>query len=696
MRFCPFCSAENADDLAVCQACGRRLPPLPPRRGATRNAPPTGIQLPNRPAGSALPPRKPGTTIASTVTTQPYPALPDTAPTAHTSETPATLVQAGTTWDGEAGAPPIAPPPVVPTPVPRMAPPAGPTTGTPAYAPSGTSGPVMGSPSIEPNASRDSTPAVRDDSARRELVNALNPGPAAQRREASPDDRIPADRRSRADSKQPLSPQSLMRPNSPSQPPPLSVPAMRSPSPTQPPPLAIPTRTTGQLPAIPRPTGTTQPPPITRPASPSQPPAFGAPAPRPQTIPPPIPRPGAFPTAPPPVPAQSPFASDTFVTDNDYTKPPVIEAAVPRGPDEPPPTRIRSDAMVDRPFAPPQVLAVPLIPEPGLVKAAKYAYMFARARWQRRGAIRQLGQEIKQDTEALDQVLGALGLAARTAGVEGRVFSAENSAISDAQERINQLEKQGAEVEGRRAEELSKFVDIERERNAKLTEAERMVGEAQSELSNLEGQRRSLRDKRKELERRLKAYFKAADDHDRHAGTAPLGDQRQELRRVAEGHRKEAAALEPDKREVERRLGEIERPINEVTARLDAGKAELDAARRSLNDAREGHTHRLAELDAEQKRKTREIGLAQGEITRRLVTLGTLVNLNRIEDPQFAELYARIDRLRSAITSRTTEQEKLTAEREAYDRGTLVRGVATIAGAILILIALIVIVAAIL
>jgi len=223
-----------------------------------------------------------------------------------------------------------------------------------------------------------------------------------------------------------------------------------------------------------------------------------------------------------------------------------------------------------------------------------------------------------------------------------------------------------------------------------------MVGEAQSELTNLEAQRRSLRDKRKELERRLKAYLKAADDHDRQAGSAPLGDQRQELRRVAEGHRKEAAALEPERQDIDRRLGSIERPINEVIARLDAGKAELDAAKRSLNDAREGHTHRLAELDAEQKRKTREIGLAESEIQRRLVTLGTLVNLNRIEDPQFTELYTRIDRLRGAITARTTEIEKLTAEREAYDRGTLVRGVATIGGAILILIMLIVIVAAIL
>src|SRR5580692_9868260 len=53
MRFCPFCSAENADELAVCQACGRRLPPLPPRR--TRNGPPTGVQLPPR-SGKTNPP----------------------------------------------------------------------------------------------------------------------------------------------------------------------------------------------------------------------------------------------------------------------------------------------------------------------------------------------------------------------------------------------------------------------------------------------------------------------------------------------------------------------------------------------------------------------------------------------------------------------------------------------------------------
>ena len=394
------------------------------------------------------------------------------------------------------------------------------------------------------------------------------------------------------------------------------------------------------------------------------------------------------------LPAPSPYPvipkgafSDDFNTTADAASFEV--AAAKRGSGVTPPVT-RVQLAEDRPFTPPRVLPIPEIPEPGLYNAARYSVRFVRARFQRRGAIRTLQGEIKQDTEALDQVLGALGQMARSARVDGRVFSAENNAINAAEERMGVLGKEHGDVDGRKAEENSKFVDVERERNAKLSEAERTVDEVSKELAHLEGQRRNMRDKRKELERRQRAYVKSAEDNEKQAGSAQMGDSRGELRRSAEQYRKEAAALDPDRQEVDRRLAGLERPIGEATAKLDAAKAELDAAKRSLSDAREGHNHRLAELDAEQKRKSREIGQAEGEVARRLVTLGTLVNLNRIEDVRFAELYQRIDRLRGAITSRTTEIEKLTAEREAYDRGTLVRGAATMGGAVLALIALIV------
>jgi hypothetical protein len=637
MRFCPFCSAENADELAVCQSCGRRLPPLPPRKG--RNAPPTGIQLPNRPPPAAPPPRRSGTTMPP-----PIPSGPVIAPT---------------TVSGD---------PTTVTP---------PTTDPMAVAPTPAAGSMV---------ARESAPALPPPpDGRDELLNAITPGPAATRREAPQEPRIIGDRRGRNDSKPPgLLPTAFARPKTASQPPPTSTPRAVSPQPS-------------------RPNSPSQPPPIpARSHSPSQPPPLPAARPGSQSGPnstqmfagAPAPEHSPFSLPPPP----SAFDGGDF-----YTKPSaepihVLEERQ-RGTgsgDTPPPTRINRADATDRPFTPPKVQPVPEIPEPGLVNAARYTYQFAIAWWQRRGAIRQLGVEIKQDTEALDQVLGALGRAARGARIEGKVFSVENAGISAAEERVAQLQRENGEVEARKAEENSKFVDIERERNEKLADAERQVEEGQRELTHLEAQRRSLRDKRKELERRQKAYLKSAEDNDRQAGSAPMGDQRQELRRAAEGHRREAAALEPDRQEIDRRLGSLERPFSEATAKLDAAKAELDAAKRSLNDAREGHTHRLAELDAEQKRKSREVALAEGEIARRLVTLGTLVNLNRIEDLQFTELYQRIDRLRGAITARTTEIEKLTAEREAKDNGTFWRGVATIGAAFMLLILLIAIMRAIL
>jgi hypothetical protein len=362
----------------------------------------------------------------------------------------------------------------------------------------------------------------------------------------------------------------------------------------------------------------------------------------------------------------------------------------------PPPTRIGNfELHHDRPFQPPSVSPVPEIPEPGLVNSAKYAVRFGRAWWQRRGAIKMLHLEIKQDTGALDEVLGALGKMARSQNVQGKVFSGENNAITAAEGRMGLLAKEHGEVDGRRGEEVSKFVEIEREKLTLLAEAERVLEELGRELQTLEGQRRGMRDKRKELERRQKAYLKAAEDNDKQSAAQQMGDTRAELRRSAEQHRREAASLEPDRQEVDRRLTQIEKPIAETLTKVDAAKAGVETAKRALSDAREGHGHRLAELDAEQKRKTREIGTAEAEISRRLVTLGTLVNLNRVDDPVFADLYMRIDRLRGAITARTTEIDKLTAEREAFDRGILIRGVAAMVGAVVALIALIAILRAI-
>jgi hypothetical protein len=381
--------------------------------------------------------------------------------------------------------------------------------------------------------------------------------------------------------------------------------------------------------------------------------------------------------------------------------PPAIASAEPTAlPDAtsiaPPPTRIARPAEhVDRPFSPPQVMPLPDVPEPGMMNYGRYAVAFARARWQRRRAVKLLQAEIKSDTDALDVVLSTLGTEARALGVDNHVLAAENRAISEAQHRQADIGSQATEIGQRKAEEVARFEVIERERTIKLTETEKIRDDAERELEVCEAQRRGLRDKRKEVERRQKGYHQAAEQRDTEAGNAPLGEVRSELRKIAEGHRAEAAALEPEKQQYDRKLGELERPLAAAQAKLAAARSEVDLAKRSLADAREGHRHRLAEFEAELGRKLRERDNAAGEVARRLVTLGTLINLHRVERPEFVELYGRIDRLRDAIAARTTEIDHLTAEREAFDRGSLNRGYAVLAGVVLAVITVIVILIAI-
>jgi hypothetical protein len=762
VRFCPFCSAENPSEATQCASCGRRLPPLPPRRGKTPSSSPEGapIGVPGASgttaAGTAPPVAgtgSPGSNDAST------PAAPSDAqarrallaslvppPSSQRRGAPSEIRPPGVDARrrGDVTAP-LPPPPVQPAPAPAPVP-----------------APLARPPTVDydaPTVQRPAQPFFEDEGAT-EIRDPLfaAPAPALAAAPARPNDLSEVLRRfeTGADTVIDPEPQFADRLGSPSptptpaplgpvptrtqgtpsgparlEPPPTGPAAPRSKAPSAPPPVVPAPRS--KAPSVP-------PPVVAGQGSPSRPGPLGAPPTGPQTLGPPPTGPQRAPLRSAPAradrtggigahlgtgePIEPSLPELDLDEDDDNPKnptplrarsgsipipqmapptralqapklPPTPSVASPaRAPThpDPPPTRIaRPDALIDRPFTPPQVMPIPELPEPGPINAARYSIMFVRARWQRGGAIRLLHEEIRQDTSALDQVLGTLGRAARNVQADNRTLAAENAAIDEAEARRTRLEQAQLELSARKNDETARAEEIERERIAKVTESERTVDDAQAELANLDAQRRSLRDKRKDVERRQKAYLKAAEDRDGEAGSAELGETHQALRRQAEEHRREAAGLEPERQELDRKLAALDRPQAQAQARLDATKAELDTARRSLNDAREGHRHRLAEIDAEQARKVRELHQAEAEIQRRLVTLGTLINLNRIERPEFSELYERIDRLRGAIGSRQTEIEKLTAERDSADRGALVRGAVVIGGGVVVLITLIVI-----
>ncbi|MBL4636114.1 MAG: hypothetical protein JKY56_19800 [Kofleriaceae bacterium] len=345
-----------------------------------------------------------------------------------------------------------------------------------------------------------------------------------------------------------------------------------------------------------------------------------------------------------------------------------------------------------QPFKAAEVMAIPGVPEAGLLAALKYTIAFARARWQRRGAIKSLRSQIGLDTGVLDGILGTLGRQARSLKIETSALAAENRSIDEAEKRRQTADHDCSGLSNRQAEENSKFADIEGERVRKVDESGKALEAAQGEVGSLEAQKRGWKDKRKSLESRQKGYLKAADNRSAEADKHGSGAQRDELRHSAENLRADAAALESECDDVDRCMRTLDGPLSEKTARVDALRSDLDAAKRALTDLREGHRHRLAEIEAEQGRKSRELAQAEAEIQRRLVTLGTIVNLNRVDRGEFADLYAQIDTLRGAIGARSNEIDKLSAERHAFDKASLVRGACVLGGIVVLFLALLAII----
>jgi chromosome segregation ATPase len=337
---------------------------------------------------------------------------------------------------------------------------------------------------------------------------------------------------------------------------------------------------------------------------------------------------------------------------------------------------------------------MPDVPDAGLYASVRYTLAFLRGLVQRRAAVRRLNEQIRIDTTSLDSVLGTLGRAARQLQLDSRALRGENQAIDQAAKRQAQREVERDELGQHQEEESRRFAEIEAERENKARETDEAFEAAERELGDLEAQRRSLRDKRKQLERQQRAYIKTAEEREAESSKLPVGDSRAQLRRAAEALRQEAAALDPERQDLDRRLAALEKPLSQAAAKVELLRAEQKETRQALHDAREGNRQRRAELEAQHAHKVREAAQAEAEVGRRLVTLGTLLNLNRVERPELDTLYAKIDHLRGAIGSRTLQIDRLNLERESFDRGALVRGALVLgAGLVLVLTGIVILVA---
>jgi len=340
-------------------------------------------------------------------------------------------------------------------------------------------------------------------------------------------------------------------------------------------------------------------------------------------------------------------------------------------------------------MGPRELTPVPEPPEAGLVADARYVVALVRARWQRRAAVRSVDADIQKDVIALDRILGDLGRAARSRKLADRPLAEENALIDAAEAHVDHAERAGADVQARIADEDSRFEVTTKDLAAKLAAVEETARVAAAALAKCEEERRVLRERKKQVDGRQRQYLRSAEEREAKAGKLPMGADRSSLRRSAEELRSDAARLEPERVDLEKKLATLEQPLSAAATQNDAARADLEATRKAQGDARAGHRHRRAELEAEAARQARAMGDAAAEIARRLVTLGTLLNLNRVAAPELDILYVRVDGLRTSIAKRERDVERLRAEASRSDSTAVARGATVLAAVVVVVIAIV-------
>jgi len=351
-------------------------------------------------------------------------------------------------------------------------------------------------------------------------------------------------------------------------------------------------------------------------------------------------------------------------------------------------------------------LALPPMPESpksgSIVDAVKYLLPLAKAMWARKKAQDAIRTLLHGDQRLLDSVLRDLGRTAREEHVVAPAIADEVRLIAAEEERRAAAEKAIADSESASKKEDERWHFDEGERNAELARRDAELKVTDEDLRKNAEERRKHEAERSKIDAQIKAAEKRAAAADAKAAKAEVTPPEKgggpntaaNARAEAAEARKEATALIPSRDAARAEVEKLEGPIAELTRKLTDGRATLVQKKRELQEARALHDKTLAELKTARDQAAGERDAADRELTQRFVTAGTILNLNRVEHPKLAPLFARVDELKNGVNAREAAIVRLESERRAYDRSAVQKGLLTVGiavGAFIILLIILIV-----
>ncbi len=325
----------------------------------------------------------------------------------------------------------------------------------------------------------------------------------------------------------------------------------------------------------------------------------------------------------------------------------------------------------------------PSPPSRNIWGAVLYLWPVARAWWARRQAQAKVRGLLVGDQRQLDQALGELGRAAREEALDLPALRDEVAQLDASEARRAKAAEDAAATEKQRAVEAEKFAAAEAKAQEALAEQDEVVRKADQALREQAERRRAEQQDLLRMEGEVRALDRKSSSLEARASKLPPTDpSRAEAELQAREARQRAAELAPQRDQAQARVQAMDAPIAQLTQALADARMEQDERKRALAAVVADRQHALGAIDSRLQKLAADQQYAASEITRRLVTLGTLLNLNRVDRPRFAPLYGRIDELKNGLTEREALMARLADERTAFDHAAVQKGLITVGAAV--------------
>jgi chromosome segregation ATPase len=319
------------------------------------------------------------------------------------------------------------------------------------------------------------------------------------------------------------------------------------------------------------------------------------------------------------------------------------------------------------------------------IGAVKYVYTHTKETMRRRRDITRLQKEIVSEQQRLDAILGQLGRQARQADLGLPALADEMRATKSLEGDATAARGRISDYERRRHEQQEKFQSAERELQATVAHADEIALKLTEELAAKSSERAGHRAGMNRLEAQLKSLARHVETKKAELATIQDPNAAAAIRGEIDATNAQILVLEPEQKRFAQQAAALDAPIADLEQRTQAAKDDASRRRREMGDATRVHNEAVGQIQAQIEAEQQRINQSERELSLKFVTLGTILNLNRVPGSAFDQHYQEFDGIKGTIAEKEQQIALLEAEIKGVDRGRFNKGLIVMVSGVLLL-----------